>query len=229
MPFNHHLNDKVLKYLSNKNLVLLVGPSSVGKTMLMQQVVKLNSDFNIASGFTTRPLRKDEDPSTYRFLPNTPIQKQQIVNQIASGELLQFAVHPQTRYLYGTSFKDYSAKYNLLDVLSNEVYNFQTIGFATCRTIMIIAEPEEWQDRFTTRNFSRDETYKRIKEGIASLNWGLENQDNIHWIHNTTSNFELVAKDIIAIAKGQEYKKDESAINTANRLLIHLNEQAKYE
>lgn len=228
MPINHNLSDTVQHYLSQRYVIPIVGPSAVGKTSLMQKVIDIDNQFAIASGFTTRPRRSDEDSASYRFLPNTTEQKQNIVKQLSQGELLQFAIHPNTGYLYGTKYTDYSNTYNMLDVLSSEVSHFQTIGFLGCKIIMVVSEPIVWQDRFTSRQFTRDEAYKRINEGVASLSWGIDNQDTIHWVNNT-HNLITSANDIICISKNQKYNKDAPAINVAQRLLTHLSSMSKYE
>ncbi len=222
MPFSQNLSDKIRDKLAHKVVVPLVGPSSVGKTTIMRAVVAADPEFYRSSGFTTRDLRDGEEPDTYRFLPNTPEQRNAIVKQFENGELIQFAIHPTTGYLYGTSLEDYSGKYNLLDVLSSEVANFRSLGFASCQTIMIVATPDDWQTRFASREFSDDENHKRILEGIASLTWGLDQGNGVRWVENKDDDIRDTVSHVIAIAKNQLHENDERARDIANQLLKYL-------
>jgi guanylate kinase len=148
MPFSKNISPKVRDELSKKTLIPLVGPSSVGKTTIMRAVTDAHPEFYISSGFTTRPRRPDEPADTYRFLDNSDDQRQKIIDQFGQGNLIQFAIHPTTGFMYGTSLTDYKGKFNLLDMLSSTVANFQSLGFAACRPVMIVASPEQWQASF---------------------------------------------------------------------------------
>jgi len=184
MPFSQNLTPQIRDELAKKIIVPLVGPSSVGKTTIMRAVVENDSDFHRSSGFTTRPMRNGEQPDTYRFLDNTNEERTKILQQFERGELIQFAIHPTTGFLYGTSMDDYRGKYNILDTLSSEVINFQALGFAACQTIMIVASPADWQARFDSRHFTDDETAKRITEGFHSIHWGFEQENGVRWVEN---------------------------------------------
>jgi guanylate kinase len=222
VPFNQNLSPKVREELSKKILIPLVGPSSVGKTTVMRAVVDLHPDFARSSGFTTRPRREEEEADTYRFLDNSEQQRNDIIKKFQDGELIQFAIHPTTGYLYGTSLKDYSAQFNLLDTLSSEVVNFQALGFAACRTIMIVATPAEWQQRFDSREFGAEEAQKRIIEGIDSLKWGLEQHGGVRWIENPEAGMGSTVDHIVAIANNELHENDTKARKIGEELLTHL-------
>ncbi len=222
MPFNHLLSPGFRKQIENRVIVPIVGPTSVGKTSLMRKVVELDSDFNRSTGFTTRPRRKDELIDSYRFLEHTQKQRKQIMDQITTGNILQFAVHP-TGYLYGTNFDDYKGKYNLIDVLSSEVINFQALGFMECKTIMVVTSPEVWQARFELRNFSIEESLKRVNEGIESLEWAFNQNENLCWLENSQNIIEQGAQEIINIVKNGYHQKDDKVKLVAEELLNHFN------
>lgn len=222
MPFSQSLSPKVREELSKKILIPLVGPSSVGKTTVMRAVVDLHPEFARSSGFTTRPRREDEELDTYRFLSNDENQRNEIIKQFQNGELINFVIHPTTGYLYGTSLADYSAQYNLLDMLSSEVVNFQALGFAACRTIMIVTTPAEWQERFDSRKFDPEESQKRIIEGIDSLKWGLEQHGAVRWIENPEGGIRDTVDHVFAIADNKLHENDEQARKIGEELLAHL-------
>lgn len=222
MPFNQNLSPQVRSELSKKILIPLVGPSSVGKTTVMRAVVDTHPEFRRSSGFTTRPRREDEESDTYRFLENSEQQRNDIIKQFQDGKLIQFAIHPTTGNLYGTNLDDYSAKFNLLDTLSSEVVNFQSLGFAACRTVMIVASPSDWQQRFDSRGFDRDEAMKRTQEGIESLRWGLDQHGSVRWLENKESQIGDTVEHIVAIANNELHENDEQARRVGDELLEYL-------
>lgn len=222
MPFNRNLSPKLREQLSKKTLIPIVGPSSVGKTSVERAVCKADPTFHRAVSFTTRPPREDEEADTYKFLPNTESQRRDILKKFEAGELIQFAIHPTTAYMYGTSISEYSGTYNLLDVLSSEVHEFQTVGFAACRTIMLVTTPDEWRERFERWQFSPEESHKRIQEGIESLQWGLEQYGAVRWIENRTGKIEQAVEHVIAIAHNELHENDAKARETGEQLLSYL-------
>lgn len=226
MPFSQNLSPKIRDQLAKKILVPLVGPSSVGKTTIMRAIVENDSEFHRSSGFSTRPMRDGEEPDTYRFLENTNNERTKILQQFERGELVQFAIHPTTGFLYGTNLADYQGKYNLLDTLSSEVVNFQALGFAACQTIMIVASPNDWQARFDSRHFSDDEAAKRITEGFNSIHWGFEQENGVRWVENKEGGLAETVEHIIAIAKNQMHANDDHALRVGADLLKHLSRKS---
>lgn len=208
--------------LSKKTLIPLIGPSSVGKTTIMRAVAESHPEFYRSSGFTTRPRRSDEPADVYRFLDNSDAYRRQIMEQFQLGELVQFAVHPTTDFMYGTNLNDYKGKYNLIDILSSEVAGFQSLGFASCTTAMIVVTPEQWQYRFDSNNFSLDEARKRVDEGLSSLQWGFEQHGAVRWIDNPDGKMSETVDHILAIANNQVHGNDQTALEVGEELHRHL-------
>ena len=222
MPFSQNLSPKIRTQLSKKTLIPIVGPSSVGKTTIMRAVCETDPSFHRTVSFTTRPPRHDEAPDTYRFLPNTDEQRRDIIKKFERGELIQFAIHPTTSFMYGTGIEEYKGTYNLLDVLSSEVSSFQALGFAACRTIMLVSSPEEWQQRFDSWQFGPEEAHKRIREGIDSLQWGIDQHGSVRWLENHTGKMPSTVEHVIAIAHNELHENDDRAKRTGLQLLRYL-------
>jgi guanylate kinase len=222
MPFNHNLSPSIQNQLSKKTLVPIVGPSSVGKTSVIRAVCEADPSFHRTVSFTTRTPREDEEPDTYKFLPNTDAQRREIIKKFEAGELIQFAIHPTTSFMYGTGISEYSGVYNLLDVLSSEVQEFQAMGFAACRTVMLVTTPDEWAERFDGHHFGPEESSKRIREGIDSLQWGLEHAGGVRWIENRTGDIASAVDHVIAIAHNELHENDARARQTGEQLLQYL-------
>lgn len=221
MPFSQNISPKIRDQLSKKVLIPIVGPSSVGKTTVMRAVCAADPSFHRTVSFTTRPPRQNEPADTYRFLPNTPEQRQNIMRMYEKGQLIQFIIHPTT-HLYGTALEDYKGRFNLLDVISSEVANFQALGFAACQTIMLVTTPAEWQQRFDSWQFGPEEAHKRIREGIDSLQWGLDQHGGVRWLENRTGDMPSTVDHVIAIAHNELHENDARAKHIGEELLRYL-------
>lgn len=227
MPFNHHLHPKTRDQIAQKIIIPIIGPTSVGKTELMRLLVNTDDTFYRSMGFTTRPKHLGEAEDTYRFLPNSAEQQQEIIQQMTTGELLQFAIHPETGYLYGTNIDDYQGTYNVISTFGSEVSNFRSLGFASCVPIMLVASPNDWHERFVARKFTEDEARKRVKEGISSIEWGLQQDGAVRWVENKKNQLAQAVSEVIAIAKNQPYEYDQNAELVAKQLLHHLHSIAR--
>ena len=220
--------------LAEKSIIPLVGPSAVGKTTLMKALEQANPAYKRVISFTTRAQRPGEAEDTYRFLDQDPRfkyakNKQEhikccINKWYAMGQLVQYAEHPKTSDIYGTTVADYRGKYNLLDTLSGAVEKFRHLGFLACRPIMIVASPADWQQRFGARNFSDDEAYKRLSEGIMSLQWGLEEEHEVDWVINKEGKLKETIKQITQVAEEEVSSLENSRKGRlmGGKLLDHL-------
>ena len=87
-------NATVAAQLKEKNLVMFVGPASVGKSFLMNRIVERDVDFGRVSVFTTREARPDDEPGMFRNLPHDDANVTMLLDKIQRGEVVQYAVHP---------------------------------------------------------------------------------------------------------------------------------------
>lgn len=184
--------------LAGKYLVMLVGPSGVGKSTLMNRVVRQSSEFGRVTGFTTRPPRPDDEAGLYRYYT-----KDQVQQKIAAGSLVQHAEFPTTGHIYGTEAHDYPARYNLKDTLANAVEEFRRLPFADTVTIGLTAPAEQWRAWFLSRYPGpSDEALKRLEEARLSIKWCLSDS-RTYWLNNSDGNLALTATKLIEIATTQ--------------------------
>lgn len=184
--------------LTGKFLVMLVGPSGVGKSTLMNQIVRRSSEFGRITGFTTRPPRPDDEIGMYRYYT-----KDQVQQKVAAGSLVQHAEFPTTGHIYGTEAHDYPARYNLKDTLANAVDEFRRLPFAATVTIGLTAPAEQWRAWFINRYPDpSDEALKRLDEARLSINWCLSDS-RTYWLCNSVDNLAQTATKLIEIATTQ--------------------------
>jgi len=197
-----------MESLQDKTLVMLVGPSAVGKSTLMNVVVKQSDSFKRVSGFTTRAPRTNDEPGLYRY-----VTSEEAKERIRDNRLVQYAVHPSTGVIYGTEPSDYPGKYNLLDTLSSVVLELRTLPFQTSITISLTAPAEQWRTQFLTRYPTQSEdALKRLAEAKLSIEWSLAQTDNHVWLNNPRGKLQHTAQRLIAIAsQGQTGDDDTNA------------------
>lgn len=193
----------VLDALSAVTLVAVIGPSAVGKTTVMNSVVSIDTDFARVNSFTTRPRRPNESSDAYRFLQQNESTLTDILAQIQRQELVQIAVHPTTRHVYGSLASDYPNTYMMLDALPNSIAALQSLPFKALKKVALTTEPSLWTERFLAREstISSDHARKRIEEGIANIAWSLEQGDQIWWLENNNQPAHEAATQLIEIAK----------------------------
>ena len=75
-------------------LVLIIGPSGVGKSAIMKRLRASHPEFHYPRSATTRPRREGEDDKNYHFVTNDEFDA-----LIAGGKVLEWAiVHGKDRY-----------------------------------------------------------------------------------------------------------------------------------
>ena len=75
-------------------LVLIIGPSGVGKSAIMKRLRASHPEFHSPRSATTRPRREGEDDKNYHFVTNDEFDA-----LIAGGKVLEWAiVHGKDRY-----------------------------------------------------------------------------------------------------------------------------------
>ena len=179
--------------LSNKTLTMLVGPSAIGKSAIMEAIIQQNSDFAYVRSFTTRQPRVGEK-SHYTF-----IDKNQAEELLENGQALTYSVHPTTLDIYGSTLASYPKRHNLLDTLSGSVGEFRSLGFEHTTTLAIAAAPEQWRNWFTSRYPEpTPEAEKRLGEAALSINWALQDPEAC-WLVNEEGALEKIAQRAIAV------------------------------
>lgn len=196
-------SNEVLDHLQKKNFIMIVGPTAMGKSTLMNKAVELDDEFARVSGFTTRPKRSNDEPGLYDYIPHTNEGIQSILAEKEAGQLVQYAIFPTTGFVYGTHLKDYPGTYNLKDTLSNVAGSLAKLPFHRTYIIGIVTTPEAWQQWLSLRFKPDDPDFlKRINEAIQSLEWLLRQpRETVKWVYNRPDDIETSAKELITITK----------------------------
>jgi len=199
-----------MESLSGKTLVMIVGPTAVGKSSLMNEVVAQDSEFGRVSGFTTRRQRPNDEPGLYRYLSNGAARQ-----LIEKGEVVQFAIHPTTGDMYGTQPQDYPRLFNLLDTLSTVVGGIQSLPFKSVVTVSLTTDPAAWQSWVLGRYPEpSEERTKRLQEAVQSIEWSMSQSANHFWLINRPNDIAATANELINVVRsgnGRTAPPDEAA------------------
>jgi guanylate kinase len=213
------------KQLGAKTMVAVVGPSSVGKTSLIQEIVSKNpDDFHAVQTLTTRPPTPRDNNGSMRYLPHNQEGFDQLLSKMEQGELVQAKVHDTTGYIYATELSDYPKPYNLLATLATEVHKFRRLPFGYVATIGVAAKPvTAWRpwllDRYTHAS-NPSELSKRLTEARISLDWLLNDAETM-WVENRPGEAALqyTANEIVRLVRGSDDKTSE-----ARRVALQMHE-----
>ena len=123
-------------------LIVLSGPSGVGKSTVIADLLSNRPDIHFSVSYTTRQARPGEvDGITYNFVSRTEFER-----MIAAGELLEFAEYVVN--YYGTSLKVIQDKLEqgtdvLLDI---EVQGAATVRAKCPEAVMIFIAPPSLEE-----------------------------------------------------------------------------------
>lgn len=196
-------NESVAAELRNKTLLMLVGPSCIGKSTLMREVVTIDDRFAITGTFTTREPRDEENGKNYTFYSNSDTGIEQIYRMVQSGSVVQYAVHPTTKDIYGSVISDYPSDYDMLDTLSTAVESIEMLPTKRSEVYGIVAHPDNWHSWFDARfPDGHPKRESRLKEAADSIRWLLNRQNDVIWILNAPHRETVAAQEIIGSALG---------------------------
>ena len=150
-------------------LVVLSGPSGVGKDAVLERMKRLGSPYHFAVTATTRPMREGErEGEPYHFVPRAEFER-----MIAHGELLEWAE------VYGNLYGVPKAQVERAlsegrDVLVKvDVQGAKTIRGLDPEAVLVFLAPpsmDELARRLTSRGTEAEEAIKRrLREAAAEM------------------------------------------------------------
>lgn len=171
MGTDYKPNESVLTKLPEVTLVIAVGPTSVGKTTLMNAAAARCPALHPVLTTTSRaPREGEEDGVDFHFR-----SKEEMEQHIANGEYVQVAIHPSGDY-YATAPSDYSTQgVSIMAAMAGVMPVFSALPFKTVRTLFVLPSSwEQWQGRLVDHKFTPEQREKRLNEARQSLRYAVD-------------------------------------------------------
>jgi guanylate kinase len=210
---NYQPADSVLKRINNVELLMMIGPSGVGKTTLINKIglAHVLTD-------TTRAPRPGEKDAVDFYFRN---EYAEVIEDIKSASFVQIALGAEGD-MYATRATSYPDQGQaVMAVMADVIPVFRKLGFS--RTISAFITPpsfEEWQSRLRSHNLSEGQLNKRLAEGKRSLMFALADTDT-HMVLN--DDVEDAVKHIKDLISGQvDQKMEQKAKAVVEKLLSKL-------
>jgi guanylate kinase len=179
-----------MEYLYSKTLIMLVAPTAMGKSAIMNELAARDDRFSRVQSFTTRPPRDNDEPEQYFYLDDKSLA---IARD--EGNVVTEITFPTTGYVYGTLESSYNGEYCLLDTLANSVETYRDLTFGHTRTVSIASPAGSWRQRFLGRYpYESLEAVQRLEEAKLSIQWSLEQTQNHTWLINDGALDEAAGK-----------------------------------
>lgn len=173
---NYEPSAQILARISDVDLLMIVGPTGVGKTTIIKHL-----GIPFVPIDTTRPRRADEVEGMDYFFRT---DYDQLLEDIKNHLFVQFVVGLQGEF-YGTRASLYpEVGMAAFAVLAEVVPQFRKMGFKETYTFFITPPSFlEWMDRMGQTGADRDQLVPRLKEARRSFEFALSD-DNTHFILN---------------------------------------------
>jgi guanylate kinase len=167
---DYHISKAGERLLANLRLVLLGGPSAVGRNTIIDQLVKTDR-YRLIVSDTTRNLRvndgiREENGVNYWFR-----SEEDVLADLEDGEFLEAEIiHDQQ--VSGISMRELkrAIKANKIAVTDIEIGGFNNIMSIKPDTVGILVLPpsfEEWMSRLRLRtNMPKSEILNRLRTGV---------------------------------------------------------------
>lgn len=200
--------------LSNIALGMLVGPTAVGKSFLIDKVTEEDKHFSGMGTITTRAPR-ETDPDNYSH-----ITVEEFTAMIEAGELVQYEIHPTTDDFYGSDANSFSTDLVIAPVLASGVHSFRKAGFKRATTIGIVSPASQWSERLAVHEDS-DDLIKRLREARHVIQWlrRYKHAPDVAILNNTANDVSSTVSAIEYLTMGKDRPVDYQATPGLGKLI----------
>lgn len=205
----------VLKHIKKIRVLIVVGPSGVGKTTLVN---RLKLKYVLSDN--TRPPRPGELEGQDFFFRS---DYQTVVEDIQKGRFVQVAVDSGGD-LKATKVSSYPKSGEVvMAIVADVVPLFRSLGFQRTLTAFITPPTyEEWMRRMKSHQLGSEQYSKRISEAKRSFRFALNDKDT-HFILNDS--VEASINQIEDLIEGRANKiREDKARSAAKRIIQKLDE-----
>lgn len=190
---------QTLSHIAGKTLVMLIGPTGIGKSSIIEHVVSQEPSYERVTIVTTRN-RKPEDPVGH-LTADEGIDYQTILRMIEKGELIEFSINTNG-HVYSQTAAGFPGTVNLMALLPSGVEPLRHVGFGRTISCYIVAEATSWKEWLSSSRSSYHDLEARLDEAITSIDYALEHRDDPLFFLNQPGQLDDTAASIIASIEG---------------------------
>jgi guanylate kinase len=211
---NYKPSPEVLSKIGNLSLVMVIGPSGVGKTSVIERL-----NLKYVPSDTTRAARPGEKEGVdFYFLNNY----QKIISDLKNGQFVQVAVDSggDLKATRSSSYPDSGTI--VMAIVTDVVPIMRSLGFR--QSISTFVTPpiyEEWMRRLKSHRLTKEQLSKRLAEAKRSLEFALTDEQ-MHFI--LADEVELAVKQVEDLVKGKtDAEREKTARKAAEEMLKGIN------
>ncbi len=206
---NYECADKTAN--KGKKVVAILGPTAVGKSMIIQACLSRAFDHKLFSiteaGTSTNRARRPDDPENY----HTDIPTDEILTMIEQGKPANWSAHG-TGKIYTTLPEDFPAEYNFMACLPDSLPMLRKAGFKAVFAVYVVTTTDDWDKQLHERIIIEDgsgnikysaDAAGRIEEAISSLAQG-KNDITFHHVSKTPDTLNEAADYILDLISPKE-------------------------
>ena len=194
---NYRPSDKeVQRRIAEVSLILIIGPWGIGKSHTINAATDYDPEFSDFNNILSRARRPD-DPSNYR----TDQPREELLDRIESGEIIQYAIHPTTGQIYASDKDSYPSQYVLMPTLYSAVEQIQRLGFKQVLPFGLMTDGETWKKQLESRA-SEPQQEQRLIEAQECVRWLLKHRRTVPILENKTGQADVNARTIVAVSRG---------------------------
>lgn len=212
---NYRPSAQVLAKLVELRLVMIVGPSCVGKTSLIRRAAEKSPLVKAVVADTTRSPRPEEvDGIDYHFK-----SREEMLGNIARGSYVQVA--PGGGHLYATHIESYDIpEIPMLAVLADAVTPLRRLPFRnTCTVFIVPRDIDIWLTRIRQRHPDSQGLAARLAEARVSIGFAMHDPD-VRFVIN--EDLDQAASELIRTVTDDEGRSLSESYFLRARALIEM-------
>lgn len=190
-------------------IVVLSGPSGVGKDAVLQRMLELDFPIAIAATMTTRPPRSDEVHGVHYVFTTL----EEFEQHVADGELLEHALVYQNRY--GVPRSQVRAAMNTGNhvLIRVDVQGAASLRVSLPEAMSIFLVPDDLErlEAHLRGRGSEDESTLRVR--LETVERELEEAQHFtHVIENVEGDLDATVRAVAAVIRAEADREDREAI-----------------
>ena len=189
-------------------LVVISGPSAVGKDTIIERLLKLDANLRYSVSFTTRPKRDYEvDGVHYSF-----VTKPNFEELVGRGEFLEWAEY--NGYYYGTSRTrvEKLQRQGLDVVLKIEVRGAEQVREKRPDGVFIFIAPPSMEELLKRREERGSDNQKDIEERQRLAQWEMSFAQYYDYVV-TNEDAQVASNDVMEIIRMERKRRQGAGLN----------------